>query len=343
MFHTNAVFSRKESGFEPRDCIVEKVIRLSGAEYDRFAADMLQDYDFIRENKDLMRPGPDGQPHCLLVVGEGRRDGVLVDSSGYDYARYSAFIPNAEDFLTVGRSPALAALNKKLTEIVDIFAEQAGAGSPDGRGVVNLQNWDALFGLDLTANGTLLNTVLDMLGERPEIKGFELNRNELTIYREPDGGGISKPSESEREFEAWRAVTEGSRFRWTEDVIFRLNGRGAFYYIGGEDGCYMKIHKDGALDIGTYEGAIPHIGEAFFNSRIQKQYGSFNEAFEAACTLGGRKFLVDMFSADAHIIPSVEAEKSSVMDRIKAARQTGHAARESKPPARGKDKGGPEL
>jgi len=184
--HTNAIFSRKESNFEQKDCVVEKVIRLSGAEFDSFTADMLQDHDFIRDNKDLMRPGPDGQPHCLLVVGEGRRDGVLIDSSGYDYARYSAFIPNAEDFLTVGQSPALAALNKKLTDIVDIISEQVGAGSPDGRGVVNLQKWDALFELDLSANGVMLNTVLDMLGERPEIKEFELDKNELIIYREPE-------------------------------------------------------------------------------------------------------------------------------------------------------------
>jgi len=190
MLQTRAIFSRKESSFDTSDCIVDKVIRLSGAEYDSFASDMLQDLDFIRDNKDLMRPGSDGQLHCLLVVGEGRRDGVLVDSSGCDYARYSAFIPNAEDFLTVGRSPALTALNKKLTDIVDVIAEQAGAGNPGGRGIVNLQRWDALFGLDLTTGGVLRDTFLSMLDEKPEIKGFEIDKNELIIYREPD----EKPS-----------------------------------------------------------------------------------------------------------------------------------------------------
>lgn len=184
MLETKAIFSRKESSFDTRDCVIEKVIRLSGAEYDRFASDTLQDQDFIKENSHLCRPDSKGRLHCLLVVGDGRRDGVLVDPSGYDYARYSAFIPNAEDFLTVGRSPALAALGKRLTDFVDIIAEQAGTGSTDGRGVVNLQNWSNLFGIDLAQNGTLRSTFLDMLGERPEIKGLELDKNELIIYRE---------------------------------------------------------------------------------------------------------------------------------------------------------------
>lgn len=139
----------------------------------------------------------EGRYHCLLVTGEGRRDGILVNSEGADYARYSAFIPNAEDFLTVGQSPALAALNKRLTEIVDDIAEQAGAGSPAGRGSVDLRNWGRLFGIDLTQDGTLRSTFLNMLSERPEITDFQIDRNALTVYRhqnERDG----KPSVMER-------------------------------------------------------------------------------------------------------------------------------------------------
>jgi hypothetical protein len=78
---------------------------------------MLRDQDFIKENNGLMRPDADGKPHCLLVVGEDRRDGILVDSSGSGYARYSAFIPNVEGLLTVGRYPALAELNPSFADM----------------------------------------------------------------------------------------------------------------------------------------------------------------------------------------------------------------------------------
>ena len=40
-----------------------------------------------------------GVYHCLLVVGEDRPDGILVESEGSSYARYAAFLPNACDFL----------------------------------------------------------------------------------------------------------------------------------------------------------------------------------------------------------------------------------------------------
>jgi hypothetical protein len=101
-----------------------------------------------------------------------------------------------------------------------------------------------------------------------------------------------------QEFAAWQAMTESSRFHWMEDEIYRLNGRGAMYHIGGEDGIYLRIGKDGLLDVGTYEGAVPHIGEAVFRSVRQEQHGSFSDAFAAAMKLGGRQFLVDMFNGN---------------------------------------------
>jgi len=103
---------------------------------------------------------------------------------------------------------------------------------------------------------------------------------------------------NQHEFEHWSAVTAGSTHRWVEDEIRRLNGHGLFYYTGGEDGVYVEISEDGHLDLGTYEGAIPHIGEAFFTPKTGKQCADKNEAFQLACQLGGRRFLIDLCSGD---------------------------------------------
>jgi hypothetical protein len=134
-----------------------------------------------------------------------------------------------------------------------------------------------------------------------------------------------EPSESERSFAAWMAVTESSRYRWTEDEIYRLNGRGAMYYTGGEDGVYMRIRKDGALEAGNYEGAIPHIGEAVFMPVVNKRFGSFSEAYKAAMEAGGKRFMVDMFSgADPQPpvkITGAPEEKPSVLKQIRATRE----------------------
>ena len=127
------------------------------------------------------------------------------------------------------------------------------------------------------------------------------------------------------EFALWQDITENSRFHWTEDAIFRLNGRGAFYYIGGEDGGYMRIHKDGRLELGSYEGAVPHIGEALFIPKSERKYADFNEAFTAAIQLGGKQFLVDMFGGTPAVLPkSPHNERPSVREQIREATDTSH-------------------
>ena len=114
---------------------------------------------------------------------------------------------------------------------------------------------------------------------------------------------------TQREFEYWQAITESSVHKWVEDNITRLNGNGALYYTGGEDGRYMRLSSDGKLTVGTYEGAIPHIGEAMFRREAEHQYADFNAAFEAACKLGGKQFLVDMFSQDDVAQPLIEPDE----------------------------------
>ena len=101
---------------------------------------------------------------------------------------------------------------------------------------------------------------------------------------------------TDAELKAWLAVTQDSQYRWTEDEITRLNDRGALYYYGGTDGIYMRIQPDGKLSIGTYEGALPHIGEAFFTPKASVDCGNFDRALQMAMEWGGKKFLADMFS-----------------------------------------------
>lgn len=143
------------------------------------------------------------------------------------------------------------------------------------------------------------------------------------------------------EFAYWQSRIENSRFQWTEDEIFRLNGRGAFYYSGGEDGIYIKIHRDGLLEAGKYEDAFPHIGEALFTVQASKRYTDYSAAFTAATEAAGKQFLVDLFSADA-VPPPAPKEKASVMGRIDAARQASHAPKETQPPHKS-GKGRPGL
>ena len=54
MLKTKAIFERKTDDFQPKDCVIEKVIALTSHEYNGFSKNMLDYYDFIKDNTGLM-------------------------------------------------------------------------------------------------------------------------------------------------------------------------------------------------------------------------------------------------------------------------------------------------
>lgn len=69
---------------------VTKVIELTQEQYQHFSSHLLEDMPFIAANRELMSGGSDGVTRCLLVTTRNIRGGLLIDSQGYDFARYTA-------------------------------------------------------------------------------------------------------------------------------------------------------------------------------------------------------------------------------------------------------------
>lgn len=68
-------------------------------DFNHFAGHLLSEYGFLKENRELMYKDSDDLRHCLLVIGNAHEHGILVDSSGASYARYTAFMPNTKAFI----------------------------------------------------------------------------------------------------------------------------------------------------------------------------------------------------------------------------------------------------
>ncbi len=160
----NAIFHRKETGFETQSCAVEKVIPLTGAEFDSFAAHLTRDFDFISENKELMSVDLDGTMHCLLVTGEGREDGILVQAFGYDYARYAAHVPHVHSIIAAqNQSPAMTALGEKLSIFADYMAgEYLTMLQSDDRAALYLSGQAIDYDIDISYGERLDGHNLDM-------------------------------------------------------------------------------------------------------------------------------------------------------------------------------------
>ncbi len=74
---------------------IAKIIELTQAQYSHFSSHLLDDMPFIKANRDIAAQGSrQDAVRCLLVTTREGRNAILVDSQGYDYARYAAFIPD---------------------------------------------------------------------------------------------------------------------------------------------------------------------------------------------------------------------------------------------------------
>lgn len=89
----NAQLRRKESEIEYYQTEVEYVKLLSDREFTDFSESLLFDKNFMADNVELMYTDKNDYKHCILLINEEDGDGILVDSSGSNYARYSAFLP----------------------------------------------------------------------------------------------------------------------------------------------------------------------------------------------------------------------------------------------------------
>lgn len=72
--------------------VIEKTIEFKKAEFNNFANVLFADQAFIEENVELMRVDKNGTQHCMLVKARGETVGILVESEGYEFARYAAYM-----------------------------------------------------------------------------------------------------------------------------------------------------------------------------------------------------------------------------------------------------------
>ena len=101
-----AIFERKPY-FCFTDFVVEGAVTVPESVFSDLLVHPMVDRDFIAKHIPLMYMDRNDIRHCLLVMGEGRVDGLLVESQGYEYARYAAYVPEATGI----RYPSLLKMN----------------------------------------------------------------------------------------------------------------------------------------------------------------------------------------------------------------------------------------
>ena len=179
----NVPLRRKDKEIETNPCVVEKTVEMSADWFDHFSENLLNDYDFILENTDCMYEDTDGVSHCLLVLGKGRDYGILVESEGSSYARYSAFLPNARQLLQLEQryTPALQDYCDRMQAAMDEIVRTAPFHHQDGMLRILLSDFNPSPG-EYPLDTAML---CKMLSSQPEFDAVELFENEIIMQTNP--------------------------------------------------------------------------------------------------------------------------------------------------------------
>lgn len=178
----NVPFRRKDVEIETKPCMVEKTVELPADLFAYFSRNLLDDYDFILENIDFMYQDKDGVNHCLLVLGEGQDDGILVESEGSAYARYSAFVPNARQLWQHAQyDPALKSFCDRMQAAMEEILRTAPQLCQDGMLRVPLSDFVPSPG-EYPLDTALLS---EMLSGQPEFDSVELFGDEIVAQMNP--------------------------------------------------------------------------------------------------------------------------------------------------------------
>lgn len=165
MLDLQAIFTRKADDYPVWDCVIEKIVELPENEYKYFKTAPLRDMPFITENTDLMYRDPNGIYHCLLVLGEGCSDGVLIEAEGYNYARYSSFMPGAHEFVTA-----------RLNQLADQIIKESTQSTSNGTWSIYFNEIQERYHVPVSPNngiGSMLLKILETRQEMAEIEPME--------------------------------------------------------------------------------------------------------------------------------------------------------------------------
>lgn len=180
LIHTSFRAHDKKVLYHP--CYIEKVIELPPQEYASFCCRLEDDYTFIHELRDQLCEDAQGVDHALLVLCEGKDDGILVKSEGYDYPRYHAYLSKARQLVQLDLHPSLDEFHRKACALVEKYTKQAVACQLDGQyhicleSICNSEDRDS-YHEDLFAQ---------MLSERPEFEFVEQVEDDLYLHIAPE-------------------------------------------------------------------------------------------------------------------------------------------------------------
>ena len=164
-FRTAAPAIKDVDEIRTDECKIEAVVVLDAEEFEDFHKRLFVARDFIADNRDYMYLDRNGISHCLLVLGEGKPDGILVDSGLSQHAKFTSFLPNAADFM-----------NKQVQMIADEILN-------DNENTIDFKSISDKFDVTVSADNGIGKMLIDELRGRNELANVQITHDSIELTR----------------------------------------------------------------------------------------------------------------------------------------------------------------
>lgn len=132
---------------------------------------MLDDYDFISKYEGSLHVEQDGVTNALLVLNAKTGEGILVNSEGSAYARYSAYLPFAKPYLEY-----------EIARIADYCVTEGAGNTTDGVWAISFDEIYDHYGMELSKDGALSDMLVQQLKAMDEIEEVEVTEDEINLH-----------------------------------------------------------------------------------------------------------------------------------------------------------------
>ena len=179
-----ANFVEKPGNFQMDDCRIEKVVELSHEDFCRLKITPLADQPFLAENRGCMFH-TDGVIHCLLALGQGSDDGVLIDAEGYNYPRLAAYVPGMRDIV-----------NAQMDCAADFIIRWGTENTTSGSWCIYFEDLEKHLDLTVREGNGMDSMLRTALKQRPEISAVDMHDGCIEMEYHPEYcrqlNGVSK-------------------------------------------------------------------------------------------------------------------------------------------------------
>lgn len=166
-------FERKMPTFNLSEAFIEAVVILPEQRFKVFSRGLLKDEDFIKDHKESMYMDEKGVRHSLLILSDQSDDGFLVESQGYDYARYVAWLPRIKPYFT-----------QQMLQLADALIREGCMHTESGNWITDFDEIKDQYGIIIKNGNGIGEQLLNVLSCADQMAEVEMTEDgfDMTFY-----------------------------------------------------------------------------------------------------------------------------------------------------------------